>query len=103
MEVSEVFHHRLELCWNTTKEFQHGSPVTEDLGIIPTQEAFQNGRPVLGMLWLLHWASEVSFNVVIVNLLLRSTPKLLEKYRSANLPCHSFHSRTNLLTFGNNA
>ena len=45
MEVSEVFHHEVELCWNTTKAFQHGSPVTEYLGIIPTPEAFENGRP----------------------------------------------------------
>ena len=32
-----------------TEAFQHGSPVMEDLSIVPTQEAFENGRPVLHM------------------------------------------------------
>ena len=45
MEVSKVLCHGVEMCWNTTEAFQHGSPVTEDLGIIPTREAFENGTP----------------------------------------------------------
>ena len=32
---------------NTTEAFQHGSPVTEDFGIVPTWEAFENARPVM--------------------------------------------------------
>ena len=45
MELSEALHHGMEVLWKYTEAFHHESPMTECLGIIPSREAFENGRP----------------------------------------------------------
>ena len=44
MELSEALRHSMEVLWKYTEAFYHESPVTECLGIIPSREAFENGR-----------------------------------------------------------
>ena len=46
MELSEALCHGMEVLWKYTEAFHHKSPMKECLSIIPSREAFENGRPV---------------------------------------------------------